>query len=94
MPEIDDFGLMPKRDCQVGCPVLRDLYDTFKREADSLWREVDKDNGRSSETALASMRARAAAYSSICSSLGVVLNPKAAAMLLESMMAGAEDEEE
>lgn len=93
MSEIKNFGLKPKHDCQVGCPVLKDLYDTFKHEADSLWKEVDNDNGRSSDIALASMSARAAAYSTICSSLGLILNPKAAAMLLESMMAGVEEEE-
>ena len=93
VPEIEDFGLEPKRECQVGCPVLKDLYDTFKREADSLWKQVDEDNG-SPPDVLASMRARAAAYSNICSSLGVIVNPKAAAWLLQSMMAGAEDDEE
>jgi hypothetical protein len=91
VPEIEDFGLKPKRECQVGCPVLKDLYDTFKREADSLWKQVDEDKG-SSPDVLASMRARAAAYSNICSSLGVIINPRAAAMLLESTCGTEEDQ--
>lgn len=94
--DIEEFGLKPKHDCQVGCPVLKRVYNIFKREADNLWKQVDEDDVQSDPKVIVVLRSRAAAYSSVCTSLVMAFSPKAAAWMLNSMIedgGGADDDD-
>jgi len=91
MPEIEDFGLQPKHECQVDCPVLKKVYETYKREADGLWKQADECLESTPESVMSVLRNRAAAYNCVCTSLALAFSPKAMAGFLQSMM--CEDEE-
>jgi hypothetical protein len=86
----ETFGMQPKNTCQVGCPVLKNIYELFKHEEQSLWKQVDEATEEANW--VKALRNRAAAYSNICTSLKLALDPDAAGWLLRSMGEGEEEE--